>query len=221
MKNQRIRVEVLMAAVVFLIGLALLLTEARAKDAPAALLAAVKYRLDSSQSKFIVRAPVGGLFSAFGHDHTIAIREFTGEAELTPGTLTPASLQMTIKADSLAVTDKVSDSDRQKIEATMRQEVLETSKHPEIIFRSTGVEANQTGEGQYQAKISGDLTLRGVTRSVLITAQVTVSGDTLRARGAFPLKQSAYNIKPVSVLGGTIKVKDELKLSFDIVAHKQ
>lgn len=179
------------------------------------------YRLDASKSRFTVHAFVGGLLSTFGHDHTIAIRDFTGEAQVTPDTVSPGSLQMTIKAGSLAVADKVSDSDRSKIETTMRQEVLETEKHPEIVFRSTKVEGARVQEGQYQVKIWGDLTLHGVTRNVLINAVVAFASDHLRARGAFALNQSEYNIKRVSVAGGTIKVKDQLKFTFDIVAHRQ
>ncbi|HKG21769.1 MAG TPA: YceI family protein [Blastocatellia bacterium] len=180
----------------------------------------LKYHLDAGQSRFIVRVFVGGVFSAFGHDHTIAIRDISGEASLSPGTLAPASLQMKIKADSLAVIDKIKESDRQEIEKTMRTEVLETSQHPEIVFKSTKVEAEKTGEGKYQTKIWGELTLHGVTRSGLISAEVEVDGNTLRARGDFPLKQSDYNIKPVSVAGGTVKVKDSLKFTFNIVARQ-
>jgi polyisoprenoid-binding protein YceI len=126
---------------------------------------------------------------------------------------------MTIKAGSLAVTDKVSASDRQKIEGTMRDEVLEITKYPEIVFKSTGVTASKTGDGQYQAKISGELNLHGVTRPLTINAQLEFGDKTLRASGAFAVKQSSFDIKPVSVAGGTIKVKDELKFSFDIVAR--
>jgi hypothetical protein len=43
----------------------------------------------------------------------------------------------------------------------------------------------------------------------------------LRASGDFTLSQSAYSIKPVSVAGGALKIKDELKFSFEIVARKQ
>ncbi|HVG19951.1 MAG TPA: YceI family protein, partial [Blastocatellia bacterium] len=110
-----------------------------------------RYRIDAGQSRFIVRAFAGGLLSGFAHDHTIAIRSFTGEAAFTYVTVSPASLQMTIKADSLAVTDKVSDSDRQKIQTTMRNEVLEVEKYPEIILKSTNVVATRTGEGHYDA----------------------------------------------------------------------
>ncbi len=178
-----------------------------------------RYRIDAGESHFTVRAFAGGFLSAFAHDHNIAIREFTGEAEFTYGTVQPASLRMTIKADSLSVTDKVSASDRQKIEGTMRDEVLEITKYPEIVFKSTGLTASKTGEGQYQARISGELTLHGMTRPLTINAQLEFGDKTLHARGAFAVKQSSFDIKPVSVAGGTIKVKDELKFSFDIVAH--
>ncbi len=167
-----------------------------------------------------MRAFAGGLLSALAHDHTISIREFTGEARFTYGTVEPASLQLTIKAASLAVTDKVSDSDRKKIEDTMRGEVLEVDKHPEIIFKSTNVNASRVDEGKYQAKITGDLTLHGTTRSVTFDAFVTFYEASLQAKGQFAIKQSNYGIKPVSVAGGTIKVKDELKFSFDIVANR-
>lgn len=40
-----------------------------------------------------------------------------------------------------------------------------------------------------------------------------------RSTHAIGLVMKRYGIKPVSAAGGTIKVKDEVKLTFDIVAH--
>ena len=51
-------------------------------------------------------------------------------------------------------------------------------------------------------------------------AFVTFYESSLRAQGQFAIRQSNYGIKPVSVAAGTIKVKDELKFSFDIVANR-
>jgi polyisoprenoid-binding protein YceI len=180
----------------------------------------IRYRIDSGQSKFTVRALVGGLLSSFGHNHTIAIREFTGEANLTPNSIEPASLQITIKADSLAVIDKVSAKDKTEIETKMRNEVLETGSYPNIVFKSTKISASKIAEGQYNVQIWGDVTLHGVSKSIWFKGQMTLSGNVLRAGGEFALRQSEFKIKPVSVAGGTIKVKDELKFSFDIVALK-
>jgi len=65
------------------------------------------------------------------------------------------------------------------------------------------------------------LTLHGVTRPLEIPAQVLLANGTLQASGDFSLLQSDFDIPLVSVAGGTLKVKDELKLSFNIVARQQ
>ena len=180
-----------------------------------------RYKINAGQSHFTVRALVGGLLSAVaGHDHTIAIREFSGTVAFTYGSVTPASLQFTVKADSLAVTDKVSDSDRNKIQTTMRNEVLDVNNYPEITFKSTSVTATRIEEGKYRTKIAGDLTLHGTTRAITIAAMVTFYEASLQAEGQFALRQTEFGITPVSVAGGTIKVKDELKFSFNIVANR-
>ena len=178
-----------------------------------------RYRIDAGQSNFMVHAFVGGLLSGLGHNHNIAIKDISGETEFTDGTVTPASLHMRIRANSLVVTDKVSDSDRQTIEKTMREQVLETGKYPEITFSSTKIEATKSSDTQYQANIWGDLTLHGVTHNVFIKAQLTFDYKTVRARGEFSLKMTDYSIKPPSVAGGTITVKDTLKFNFNIFSQ--
>ena len=49
---------------------------------------------------------------------------------------------------------------------------------------------------------------------------MSFGGNDLHARGEFSLWQTDYKITPPTVAAGTIKVKDELKFSFDIVAHR-
>jgi hypothetical protein len=41
-----------------------------------------------------------------------------------------------------------------------------------------------------------------------------------RYRGTVVLKQRDFGITPISIAGGTVKVKDELKVEFDIVTQK-
>jgi polyisoprenoid-binding protein YceI len=178
----------------------------------------VRYRIDAGRSQFIVQATASGLLSAFGHNPSIAIRGFGGDAKLVPGTLEAASLLMLVSADSLAVANKVSDKDRREIERMMHEEVLETTRYPEIVFMSANITGNQMRQGQYRVRINGNLSLHGVTRNCPIDAQVTVNEDNLRAQGEFSLRQTDYQISPISVVGGTLKVKDELKFSFDISA---
>jgi polyisoprenoid-binding protein YceI len=181
----------------------------------------VRYRLDAGQSKFTVQAFATGLLAGFGHNPTIGIRDFAGEAQFAPGALTGTSLRLVVGAKSLAVLDDVKEKDRQEIERTMLNDALEVSLTPEIVFQSTNITVTRIAEGRYKARIIGDLTLHGVTRNGLwIMAQVTLDGDQLRAQGDFTLKQTDYKIKPISVAGGALKLKDELKFSFDLVGHR-
>ena len=110
------------------------------------------YLIDKSASRFTVRAFASGMLSAMGHNPSIAIRDFTGEANLDPAAPGQASLRIQIRADSLEVTDDIGSKDRREMESTMKQKVLESSKYPEIVFESTAASADQVGRRPIQAR---------------------------------------------------------------------
>ena len=188
--------------------------------APAITNATVRYLIDRSSSKFTVRAFATGMLSALGHSPTFAIRKFEGEVEFSADAPEANSLRVAVEADSLEVMDDIKSQDRQEIESTMNQSVIETAKYPSITFEARGASVEKLGEGRYRANLSGSLTLHGITRPVVIPVLMTQMGDMLRAGGEFSLSQTDFGITLVSVAGGTLKVKDELKLAFDIVARK-
>jgi polyisoprenoid-binding protein YceI len=175
------------------------------------------YRLDAAASTFTVQAFAAGLLSAFGHDPVFRVKDFSGDAEFVRGTFENAALKVVINANSLLVTN-VKEKDRQDIELTMRDEVLETRKYPEIVFESHNISLSRIGDGRYRARVIGDLTLHGVTqKNVWLDGEVKTShpGE-LRVKGQCPIKQTDYSIKPVSIAGGTLKIKNEVKCSFDV-----
>ena len=182
---------------------------------------ATHFLIDPGLSRFTARVFASGMLSSFGHNPTIAIREYTGEAVISSANLQQASLRISIPAGSLEVADDISQKDRAEIESRMRQDVLETSAYPEIVFESSQVTSNALSENLYGVQVTGNLTLHGVTRAETITAKVTLIGDTLRASGEFSIQQTNYGIKLVSVAAGTLKVKDEVKIAFDFSARKQ
>jgi polyisoprenoid-binding protein YceI len=181
---------------------------------------AVRYVIDSRVSRFTVQAFAGGLFSALGHNPVIAIPDFSGEAQI-PEDLEQSSLLLTIEAASLRVVSDMSDKDRLEVERVMHERVLESDRYPEIGYNCSRISASKTGDEQYWVALNGDLTLHGVAHGLTIPARVTVSGDNLKASGSFSILQSNYEIELVSVAGGTLKVKDELKCSFEVVAKRQ
>jgi len=182
--------------------------------------ASVVYRLDSSRSKFMIRAFAGGLLWFKGHDHFVQARDFAGEARLTPGSVSPASLNLSVRAASLAETREVFNAQQKRIiDGELRDIVLEPDKYPDITFKSTDVSVDARG-GLFRVKLGGDLTLRGVTRRVVIPAEVTLEGDALRARGEFNVKRSDFKVPATSAFHGTVRIRDRLKVSFDIVARR-
>jgi len=189
-----------------------------ANDAP---VVAHPYVINPMVSRFTVKAFASGLLSAFGHNPTIAIRDLQGQINFDEAAVEQSSLHLVVRADSLTVTDNVSDKDRRDIESEMRERVLETSRYPQIVYDATRVAVESTGDGQSRLLLPGELSLHGVTRPQKVPVTITLTGDMLRAFGEFSLRQSDYNIKPVSAVGGGLKVKDEVKFSFDIVARKQ
>jgi len=182
----------------------------------------VRYRLVPAPSTFTVQAFAEGLLSAFGHDPVLAIKDFSGEVQFVPGSFEAASVKMTVKADSIVLSTEVKEKDRIELEQTMREQVLEIAKYPEIVFVSSNISVTKLAEGRYRARVIGDLTFHGATQKNLwITPEVTVSGESLSAKGMFSLKQTDFGIKPFSAAAGTIKLKNELKFSFDIAAEKE
>jgi polyisoprenoid-binding protein YceI len=175
----------------------------------------VRYKIDPTRSRFTVQAFAAGVLSFFAHSPTFAVRDFAGEITLDD-TVESLRLEVTVAADSLVLVDKVSASDRQEIESRMRREVLETAAYAEITLRAGVVSAERIAAGQHRLRLAGRLSLHGVTHSVQIDAELMVYQDGVRLRGEFPLRLSDYRIGPVTALGGTIKLKDDLKLSFDV-----
>ncbi|HTG29978.1 MAG TPA: YceI family protein [Methylomirabilota bacterium] len=181
---------------------------------------AVHYTIDPASSRFTVRAFAAGLLSGFGHNPVIAIREFSGEVNFAPDNLAGSSVGMTIQAGSFEVQNDVSETDLREITRTMNDQALEVKRFPEIAFESRQVSGMQLGESLYVLKIEGDLFLHGVTRPQTLSANVAAGDDKLRAYGEFLIKQSDFKIRLVSVAGGALKVKDELKLAFDIITKR-
>jgi len=204
---------------VFVCQLAPVIADSKSLESPIA--ATQRYRLDSSQSKFMAHALRGGLLWFKGHDHLVAVHEFTGEAQMTPDTVTPASLEITAKTASMEETSSAFTEPQKKIiNKELREIVLLPDQYPDIVFRSTSVNGKAIGNGQYDLKIIGDLTLLGVTRQITIPTKVTVTGNDLRAQGEFSVDRSDFKVKATSAFHGLVRVRDKLEFTFDIVGHQ-
>ena len=174
--------------------------------AVAAMAAAQDTAIDVQRSTITIHVGKAGLLSAAGHDHTINAPLSSGTIRESPAPhveFTVETAKMTVKPDP-----KVDAKTQAEIQKDLEEMTLETRRFPEITFRSSRIE--KLAEGQW--KVEGDLSLHGVTKPVSLTVKRT--GDSYTARTV--LKQTNFGIKPISVAGGVIKVKDEVEIDFQI-----
>ena len=167
--------------------------------------------VDPKRSTVTVRVFKSGLFRAFADDHVI-------EAPLAEGSLDDSAepnVRIAIDVLNMRVLDPgLSPKDRQDVQMRMLgSEVLDAARFPHIRFRSVAI---QKGDADRWA-IRGDLEAHGQTRQV----SVNVVRDQGHYKGSTSLKQSQFGIMPISIVGGAVKVKDEMKIDFDIVTSER
>jgi polyisoprenoid-binding protein YceI len=146
-----------------------------------------QYQLDPQHAVVIFSVDHLGFSTFYGRFDRIA-----GVLDLDPKDMTRSSVNITVDADS--VDTRVAELDQElKAEA-----MLNAAKFPRIGFVSTGIV--RTGENT--GKVTGDLTIAGVTRPV--TLDVTfhgsgthpASGETVAGFNATaPLKRSDFGLK--------------------------
>ena len=166
-------------------------------------------QIDTKKSSITIRVFKSGLFSAFAHDHEIVAPISEGHfSEVQP------SVELKVRSRELRVMDReVSDKDRATIQSTMLgPTVLDVEKFPEIKYRSTEIK-RLTGD---KWTIEGELTLHGQTRPV----KVEVEGQEGHYRGRAVIAQKEFGMEPVRVAGGTVRVKNEVQVEFEVAAEK-
>ena len=120
------------------------------------------------------------------------------------------AIELTIDAASLNTRNKMRDKHLRSAD------FFDVGNHPEVRFVSEGASGAPVARGHYRARIAGRLSLHGVTQPHAVNAEVLLFADGVRLRGESTLRLSDYRIRPVTALGGTIRLKDELKVSFNL-----
>lgn len=179
------------------------------------------FSVNATASKIEIDVYKEGLLKALGHDHVILVREISGSVDFDAKHTENSSVSLAIPATALSVTDPgVSEEDRQDIQATMLSDkVLDANRFPRIAFMSTGVSAVQKMADGWHLALAGNLTIHGVSRRINLPLQFHASNAGVSASGQISLLQTDYGITPVKVAGGSIKVKDRLKIIFAITAR--
>jgi polyisoprenoid-binding protein YceI len=98
---------------------------------------------------------------------------------------------------------------------------LKAAEFPEIRYVLDTYEVTKVLENGFTATTSGALTVAGVTTKVEIpiTAE-RKAGGAMTAEGAVPLRMTDFGIKPPVALLGTLRTKNEITITFEVLLNK-
>jgi polyisoprenoid-binding protein YceI len=167
----------------------------------------VKQNLGPEHGALTLHTGRAGAASKAGHDLTLLVGAWTGSATTDEaGALT--HLRLVADVGSLQVVrgdgglKPLTDKDRGTIVehafATMKH-----AQHPEVIFETDSVQLDQ-GSG----RLTGHVTIAGVTRPLTVEVTHSRDGETTRAQATAAITQTEFGIKPYSGMLGALRVRD-------------
>ncbi|MCZ2815887.1 YceI family protein [Modestobacter sp. VKM Ac-2984] len=170
------------------------------------------YTVDVTHTRIGVRARHAMVTTVRG-----AFTDFSGTAHLD--TATPAASSVRLRIATASIDTGTPDRDAHLRSA----DFLDVEQHPEMVFVSTAVE--QVDRDVY--RVTGDLTIKAVTRPVWIDFTLTGSAldpfGNMRVgfEGALAIKRSEWDLTWNAMLDtGGVLVSDRIQVEFDVSAIK-
>lgn len=139
-----------------------------------------------------------------GHDGSF--KDFSGKVVMEGEKAT--SLEFTVKMESV-------ESDADKLTSHLKtDDFFAVDKHPESTFKSTKI-SEKAGENGATHEIEGELTMRGVTKSITFPAKVEITDDQAKGSAEFVINRKDFEIKYEGMKDDLIK--DDVSLGLDLV----
>jgi polyisoprenoid-binding protein YceI len=179
------------------------------------------YAVDPAASSVRIHVGKTGAFSFAGHTHEVVAPALSGEVTADPENLSGSRVALSFDAGALKVVAEGEPAgDAPKVEEAMRgPKTLDAARFPAITFKSGTVTGHGGAGGPWDLQVAGEMSLHGVTRALTLPVRVELQGDTLTASGEAVLRQDEFGIHAVSAGGGTVKVKNEVQVSYKFVAR--
>jgi hypothetical protein len=169
----------------------------------------------------------GGALAKAGHNHVIASHSLAGTAWV-PEDRSRTSFEVHVPVNDFTIDEptlralegkefsaEVPDSAREGTKKNMLSEpMLDGARFAEVVLTSERLEPGSEG---MLAQVS--VAIRGQTRMVTVPVRYEIQENEVRAQGQFALKQTDLGLTPFSLLGGALRVEDEMTVKFLVVAR--
>jgi len=112
-------------------------------------------------------------------------------------------------------------SDSPRRDNAIRDRWLESARYPLATFAPTAIEGlpeTYTAGEEITLTITGDLTVREVTRPTTFTVTGAIDGETMRGVAETQIKMTDFGFQPPDI-AGVLRAEDDVKISFSFVAR--
>jgi polyisoprenoid-binding protein YceI len=99
----------------------------------------------------------------------------------------------------------------------MHQNILESAKYPEIVFRPDRVAGKVEPQGTSQVELHGVFTIHGKPHEIVLAVQVEANGDQYTATAHFTVPYVQWGMKNPSTL--ILRVSDKVDIDIKTVAR--
>ena len=180
------------------------------------------FNVQPEQSRALIDVGKGGAFSFAGHTHEVEAPITSGVVHLDADDPSRNDVRLEFNAAAMRVTGKGESADDvpKVTQAMLSEMVLDVRRYPAITFESTSVTAKGSARRPRSVRHRQADDSRQDPGRHRTPVAVKVAGDRLTATGKFVIKQTDFGITPISV-GGVVKVKNELNITFTIVARER
>ena len=143
--------------------------------------------------------------------------DYTGTIQFDEANPEQSSVEVTIKTASIDTGVKMRDDDLRS------PHFFDAAKFPEITFKSKSVK--KTGQNTFE--VTGDLTMHGVTKEVVLKVELLGKGAGMKNSivsgwdATTALKRSEYGLAWNNAIEGTQVVGDDVKIDLQIEADKK
>jgi polyisoprenoid-binding protein YceI len=179
------------------------------------------WTLDASDGELLVRTGVTGRAARMGHRLTITMTRWQATVDWADAdTSEPASAELAVETDSFEVlrgeggVKGLSGAEKALVRSNALR-LLSAGRFPGIRFTSDTIE--KTTEGY---RLTGKLQIRGKSAEHVIDLHTEDLGDSWRMSAQSGVRQTDYGVKPYSLLMGSVRVADEVTVSFTAVRRK-
>lgn len=175
-----------------------------------------RYVLGPRNGSLLVMTGREGAAGRMGHDLTLEAIRWTATITVDAEDPPCSRVAATVDAASLVVLEArggpvgLTDSQREQVEAIIREQVLHSDRHPKIAFRSTAVAGDVK-----RAQVTGTLRIGGRTRPATLRLSVSRARSP-RIVAATSIVQTEFGIEPYAALRGALRVKDVVEIRAEV-----